>query len=170
MSCKGMCGVSSITPHVVSLTCPSSLLTDPTKITNSSANLTVNETDVVLLHCWAVGFPAPNISWSMVAFGSRNSTILAEVGTETSTEGGGSFLVRTQIRLSPVQLQDGGVYTCRVTNTVPTSGVSIGTASSTFSLTVQCKHEHSSMVFTEIKLCMQLLPWWFQLVSQLLLV
>ena len=103
--------------------------------------MTVNESDSVLLYCWAVGYPAPRITWSKETFGPGNSVIITLPSdvTEILIEGSGLGVVRAQIRLSPVQFQDGGVYKCRVTNTVPTTGSIVGMDSSTFSLTVQSK-------------------------------
>ena len=114
-----------------------SLHTDPAHITTSSTNFTVNETDAVTLHCWAVGFPAPSITWSLVRSGQ--STILTDVLTETVNGTGGSQLMRTQVVLSSVQVEDGGVYMCHASNTVPGSDDVIGIAVSSFSLTVQSK-------------------------------
>ena len=39
-------------------------LADPPSITNTSGNITVNETDQVTLNCTADGFPAPVYTWT----------------------------------------------------------------------------------------------------------
>ena len=47
-------------------------LTDPPSITDTSGNITVNDTDSVTLTCTADGFPAPNITWTRL---SDNSAV-----------------------------------------------------------------------------------------------
>ena len=115
-----------------------SIYADPAHISNSSLNLTVNETAAVPLHCWGVGFPAPSITWSLVRNGQ--SLILTNVTSETANSTGGSQLVRTQLMLSSAQPQDQGVYTCHAHNSIPGSNDTIGSATTSFSLIVQSKH------------------------------
>ena len=118
--------------------------TDPARIINSSTNMTVNESDSVVLICCAVGFPIPTVTWSKMALGPGNTSaasVLTGVQVETSTEEDGLGVVKTEVRLSPVQLQDRGVYACHVINTLPGTSSKLGVDVSRFSLTVQCKQD-----------------------------
>ena len=108
-------------------------------ILSSSPNLTVNETNSVSLHCRAIGFPTPNITWSVVHSSNSTATILTDVLIEETTMADGTVVIETRIVLPSVHLNNGGVYMCRAANTVPGTGDSIGIDTSSFSLTVQSK-------------------------------
>ena len=115
----------------------SSLHADPAQITNSSLNMTVNETAAVTLHCQAVGYPAPSITWSLTRNGL--SSILTDVVSVVANSTGGSQLVKTHLTLSSAQPQDQGVYTCHASNSIPGSKNTIGSANTSFTLIVQSK-------------------------------
>ena len=93
-------------------------LTDPANITESPANLTVNQSFSAEFNCTAFGNPIPQIVWS------RDDTELSD--NEEDTISVNTMVNDTQYTITSILLinstmrsRDAGMYNCTAVNNVP---------------------------------------------------
>ena len=78
---------------------------------NVTDSVTVNSSDTAFLHCEAVGYPAPNISWTL-----RGDAIESKANKFDITRSTGSTSSSSTIKLTNAGDSDNGTYVCHATN------------------------------------------------------
>ena len=91
---------------------------DPASITESPANLTVNQSFSVELNCTAFGNPIPQIVWS------RDDTELSDneedtISVNTMVNDTRYTITSILLIISTIRSRNAGVYNCTAVNNVP---------------------------------------------------